>query len=331
MRAIVCRELGAPEQLVLEEAEIEPPRPGEVRIRVRACSINFPDLLLIRGQYQEKPELPFIPGGEVAGVVEDAAAAGPGMPAAGDPVMAITWRGGLAEYVNVPAGQVWPIPEGVSVQAAAGFPGVYGTAYHALKQRAGLRAGEVLLVLGAAGGVGLAAVQIGKALGARVIAAAAGEEKRAFLERSGADQVLDYGTEPLRDTVRQLTEERGADVIFDPVGGDFFDQAVRCVGWNGRILVVGFASGRIPRLPVNLALLKGMSIVGVFFVRFMKEEPDAARRNMRELAGLFADDRLHPHVHRAFPLEETAAAMNCLQDRQALGKVVVAVRAEQNL
>ena len=328
MKAIVCRELGAPEQLVLEETEIEPPRPGEVRVRVQACSINFPDLLLIRGLYQEKPELPFIPGGEVAGVVEDAAP-GPGMPAPGDRVMAISWRGGLAEYVNVPAAQAWPIPAGMSVQAAAGFPGVYGTAYHALKQRAGLRSGEVLLVLGAAGGVGLAAVQIGKAFGACVIAAAAGAEKRAFLERSGADDVIDYGTGQLRDTVRQLTGGRGADVIFDPVGGDFFDQAVRCVGWNGRILVVGFASGRIPQLPVNLALLKGMSVVGVFFGRFMKEEPDEARGNMRALTSLVADGRLHPHVHRVFPLEETAAAMNCLRDRQALGKVVVAVRPDR--
>jgi len=328
VKAIVCRELGPPESLVLDDVQPASLEPGQVRIRVAACGINFPDLLLIRGLYQEKPDLPFVPGGEVAGVVEEVAD-DVTWPVPGERVMAVTYRGGLAESVNAAVAEVYPMPDGMSFETAAAFPGVYGTSLHALRQRAVLRAGETLLVLGAAGGVGLAAVQIGKALGARVIAAAGGAEKTGFLRHTGADEVIDYATEDIRESVRRLTQGKGADVVFDPVGGDLFDEAIRCAGWNGRVLVVGFASGRIPRLPVNLALLKGIAVVGVYYGRFVKEEPGVAAANMRELAELYANARVRPHVHRTFPLAETAAAMQCLETRQVIGKVVVTLQPDQ--
>jgi NADPH2:quinone reductase len=220
------------------------------------------------------------------------------------------------------------MPAGMPLAVAAGFSGVYGTSYHALKQRAALRPGENLLVLGASGGVGLAAVQIGAAMGARVIAAAGSAGKAEFLRAQGAAAVIDYGAADLRDEVRRLTGGRGADVIYDPVGGDLFDQAVRCINWNGRILVVGFASGRIPELPVNLALLKGMSVVGVFYGRFFQQQRDEAVANLGELRAMYDRGELRPHVHATFPLDEVAAAMDCVARRQVMGKVVVTI-AEQ--
>lgn len=322
MQAIVCRKLGPPESLSLETVELPGPGPGQVRIQIAACSINFPDLLIITGKYQERPELPFTPGVEVAGVVEDV---GPGVTAfePGQKVMAATYQGGLAEYVNANLREVYEIPAGMPMTDAAGFHGVYGTSYHALKQRARLRSGETLLVLGAAGGVGLAAVQIGAAMGARVIAAARGKHKIRFLRENGADECIDYGSDDLKEAVKGLTDGRGADVIYDPVGGDLFDQAARCINWNGRLLVVGFASGRIPHLPANLALLKGSSIVGVFYGRFNQEQPEDSATNMKELFGLYSEGKLQPQVYRTFPLEQTADAMNCLKNREVMGKVIV--------
>ncbi len=324
MKAVVCSELGPPESLKVEEIETPTPGSGQVRIRVAACGINFPDLLIISGKYQEKPELPFIPGGEVAGIVEET---GPGVSGiqTGQAVMAATFFGGLAQYVNADFRAVHEMPAGMSMEVAAGFPGVYGTSYHALKQRAELRAGETLLVLGAAGGVGLAAVQIGAAMGARVIAAAGDETKVHFLRNHGADEVIDYSKDNLKDAVNDLTGGKGADVIYDPVGGDLFDQATRCINWRGRLLVVGFASGRIPQYPVNLALLKGASIVGVFFGRFNKQQPADAAANMAELMALYSSGDLHPHVYKTFPLEQTADAMNCLKNREVIGKVIVSI------
>jgi NADPH2:quinone reductase len=324
MKAIVCRELGTPEALRVEEVGIPEPEPGQVRIRVRACSINFPDILMVAGKYQEKPELPFIPGGEVAGTVEST---GPevGDLEPGTRVMAVSYKGGLAEYINADRSGVFETPAGMPLNVAAGFPGVYGTSYHALKQRATLREGETLLVLGASGGVGLAAVQIGAAMGARVIAAASNRHKVDFLRAQGADEVIDYGADSLRDAVKALTGGLGADVIYDPVGGDLFDQATRCVNWNGRILVVGFASGRIPELPVNLALLKGMSVVGVFYGRFFQQQHAEAVENMRELCALYEQGKLRPHVHKTFALADSAAAMACLVGREAIGKVIVEI------
>ena len=324
MKAVVCELLGTPDDLVLRDVEPEPLEAQQVRIRVAACSINFPDILMIAGQYQERPDLPFIPGGEVAGTIEETGSAVSRF-SAGDDVMAITYRGGLAELTNANQSLVAPVPGGMSTAVAAGFTGVYGTSYHALKQRACLQTGETILVLGAAGGVGLAAVQIGAAMGARVIAAVSRSEKADIAIESGADRVIDYSTNDLRDEVKRMTNGRGADVIYDPVGGDLFSTATRCIAWNGRILVVGFASGEIPNFPVNLALLKGSSIVGVFYGRFAREQPDDAAANRRELLQLYSAGKLVPHVSRTFPLENAAQAMNALKNRTATGKVVVIV------
>ena len=308
MKAVLCEELGPPECLKLRDIDIDAPAAGEVQITIEACGINFPDLLIIEGKYQERPPLPFIPCGEVAGTV---AAVGESVShvAVGDPVMAVTYKGGLAERINVSADAIIPRHAFMPAQAAAGFPGVYGTSYYALKQRARLQPGETLLVLGAAGGVGLAAVQLGLAMGARVIAAAGGEDKARALRELGATDVIDYRACDLKDRVKELTDGLGADVVYDPVGGDQFDQVVRCTRWNGRILVVGFASGRIANLPVNLTLLKGISVVGVFYGRFEQEEPAAAKQNMIELMQLYEDGAISPHIHRVYPLEQYADAL----------------------
>ena len=322
MKAIVCTQLGSPEALQLQDVELPPPGPREVRIRTHACGINFPDLLLVKGEYQDRPPLPFIPGGEVAGTVTDVGAEVTGF-RPGDQVMAVTMLGGLAEAVNARVENVMPLPAGLSMQAAAGFTAVYGTSYHALKQRANLKAGETLLVLGAAGGVGLAAVQIGLAMGARVIAAAGSDAKLDFLKAQGAHEAINYRSQDLRESVKAMTGGKGADVIYDPLGGDLFDQTPRCIAWNGRILVVGFAAGRIPQLPVNLLLLKGASAVGVYYGRFLKEEPAEAARNHHELVALVGQGRLNPHVHQVFPLARAAEALNVVKNREVIGKVIV--------
>ncbi|WP_317931980.1 NADPH:quinone oxidoreductase family protein [Halioxenophilus sp. WMMB6] len=324
MKAVICQELGPPEALALGEFPITAPGPDEIQVRVAACGVNFPDLLVIEGTYQERPPLPFVPCGEVAGRVHQVGSQVSTFKP-GDPVIAIPHIGGLAEFVNVPAGQVYPRPETMPETTAAGFIGVYGTAYHALKQRAQLQPGETLLVLGAGGGVGHAAVQLGAAMGARVIAAASSDAKLDQLPKQGADTVINYSKQNLRDAVKELTGGRGADVIFDPVGGDLFDQATRCINWNGRLLVIGFAAGRIPQLPINLLLLKGASAVGVFYGRFEKEEPAAARQNIAELCELYARERINPHIHGVYPLEQYAQALNTLKQRQALGKVIIKV------
>ena len=324
MKAVLCREHGPPESLTVGTTEVPSLGPKEVRIRVGACAINFPDMLIVAGRHQMSPPLPFIPGGEVAGTVAAVGSDVSGLDC-GDRVIAITYLGGLAEFVNAPGSAVHPWPENMPLEVAAGFAGAYATACHALKQRAELRAGQTLLVLGAAGGIGLAAVQLGKAMGARVIAGAGSEEKAEFLRAGAADAVINYTAADLREEVRAIAGRRGVDAVCDPVGGDLFDQAVRCMAWGGRLVVVGFASGRIPDFAVNLALLKGTSVVGVNYARFVEEQPDKAANNFRELFDLYADNRLDPHVARAFPLTETARAMNCLKNRNAIGKVIVRV------
>jgi len=324
MRAVVCEHLGSPETLCLRDFDIGPPGPDEVRLRIEACGINFPDLLIIAGKYQDQPELPFIPCGEVAGTVESVGANVEEFKA-GDAVMAITYTGGLAECVNVNSARVHRRPAGMSAITAAAFPGVFGTSYHALKQRAKLRAGETLLVLGAAGGVGHAAVQLGGSMGARVIAAVSSDEKKDYLLSHGAGEVINYQSCELRESVKALTGGRGADVIYDPVGGDLFNQAMRCINWNGRLLVVGFASGQIPSLSVNLALLKGVSIVGVFYGRFEKEQASEATQNMAELGRLFEAGRIAPSIHQVYPLEQFADALNALTSRSVIGKVIVTI------
>ena len=324
MKAVICERHGPPESLRLIDLDIAPPGPGEVQVRIEACGINFPDLLIIAGKYQEQPPLPFVPCGEVAGRI---ATVGAGVDTfeVGDPVMAVTYTGGLAELVNAPVGQVYHRPADMPARVAAGFPGVFGTSFHALKQRAALQPGETLLVLGAAGGVGHAAVQLGAAMGARVIAAAGSDAKLKPLRALGADETVNYRTMDLRESVKALTGGRGADVVYDPVGGELSDQAVRCINWNGRLLVVGFASGTIPRIPANLLLLKGISVTGVFFSRFEQEQPELARENMAELTGLYQAGRIAPQVDRSYPLAQCADALRALNERDIIGKVVVEI------
>ena len=324
MKAVLCTEFGSVDDLSISDIEARSFKDDEVRIRVRACGINFPDMLIVAGQHQMKPPLPFVPGGEVAGTVS---AVGPGITdlAPGDSVVAVTYLGGLAECVNAPRSAVHPWPPGMPVEQAAAFTGVYATAYHALRQRAGLQAGETLLVLGAAGGVGLAAVQLGAALGARVIAAAGSAAKTAAALAQGADAAIDYAREDLRERVRFLTGGRGADVVCDPVGGDLFDRAMRCIAFNGRMLVIGFAGGRIPNVAANVALLKGISIVGVNYGRFAEEQSDQAIRNIDELGDMYARGLLRPHISKVFPMQEAAAALKSLKRREAIGKVVVRI------
>jgi len=322
MKALVCHAPGPLEALQLEDMDLPPPGPREVRVKVAACGINFPDVLMVQGKYQEQQKLPFIPGGEVSGTVVEAGREVMEFQA-GDRVMAVTFTGGLAEFMNIRLEGLQPLPASMSLQTAAAFPGVYGTSYHALRQRAHLRPGENLLVLGATGGVGLAAVQIGKAMGANVIAAAGSDAKVEFLKQAGVEHVINYRSQDLRETVKALTNGKGADVIYDPVGGDLFDQSMRCIAWNGRILVVGFASGRIPELPVNRLLLKGASAIGVFWSRFLLEQDDEAGQNRRELAALFEQGQLQPHIHQVFPLEKAVDALRALTSREVIGKVIV--------
>ncbi|MCP1619202.1 NADPH2:quinone reductase [Pseudomonas sp. SLBN-26] len=325
MKAVLCKAFGPAETLVLEEVASPEPKKNEVLIDVHAAGVNFPDTLIIEGKYQFKPPFPFSPGGEAAGTV---AAVGEKIThlKPGDRVMALTGWGSFAEQVAVPGYNVMPIPKGIDFNSAAAFGMTYGTSMHALKQRANLQPGETLLVLGASGGVGLAAVEIGKAMGARVIAAASSDEKLEVAKAAGADLLINYSTSSLKEKVKELTGGQGADVIYDPVGGDLFDEAIRSIAWNGRLLVVGFASGRIPELPVNLTLLKGAAVVGVFWGSFAQRQPQDNLANFQQLFAWHAEGKLKPLVSQTFPLERAAEAINALGQRKAVGKVVVTVR-----
>ncbi len=322
MKAVMCTELGGPEKLVVSELPSPRAGAGEVVISVHAAGVNFPELLLIAGKYQARPELPFVPGMEVAGIISET---GPGVKhlEPGQRVAAHNPFGGYAEEVVVPAHTVIPLTEDASFEDAAGMIVTYGTAHHALGARAALKAGENLLVLGAAGGVGIAAVQVGKAMGARVIAAASSAEKLALARENGADEVIDYSSENLKERVRALTGGDGADVIYDPVGGDIFDSAVRAVAWDGRYLVIGFASGRIPKLAANLPLLKSWRLVGVFWGAFAVREPEANATNFREIMAWYAEGRIKPHVGATYPLEHAAEALAAMRDRKAMGKIIL--------
>lgn len=324
MKAMLCRQYGPPESLVLEEVAEPALQDGCVRIAVCACGINFPDTLIIEGKYQRKPDFPFSPGAELSGTITEVAA-GITHLKPGDRVLAMVVYGGLAEEVVVPATAVVVIPKQMDFIVAAGFMLTYGTSYYALKQRARIQPGETLLVLGAAGGVGLAAIELGKAMGARVIAAASTDEKLQVAKEHGADELINYSHQSLRESVKEITGG-GVDVVFDPVGGSLFDEVARLMNWNGRLLVIGFASGVIPQLPVNLPLLKGYQLVGVFWGTFTRREPDANAENIGELLQLFVDGKIQPLVSAVFPLERSADAMNILIHRQAKGKVVVRVR-----
>ncbi|WP_031356437.1 NADPH:quinone oxidoreductase family protein [Caballeronia sordidicola] len=322
MRAIRCNQYGPPESLVLETLPDLQPGPGQVVIDVRAASVNFPDVLVIQNKYQMKPELPFTPGSEFAGVVR---AVGPDVKRlkAGMRVAAYTAQGAFAEQALASEAACMPLPDDIDFASAAAITLAYGTSHHAVVDRGALKAGETMLVLGAAGGVGLAAVEIGKALGARVIAAASSPEKLALCVKHGADATIDYTSENLRERIKALTDGNGPDVIYDPVGGEYAEPAFRSIGWRGRYLVVGFANGEIPKLPLNLALLKGASIVGVFWGQHIQREPGLASAALQQIFGWIKEGRVRPHVTKRYALEETAAALNEMASRRVSGKIVI--------
>ncbi|MCU4179628.1 NADPH:quinone oxidoreductase family protein [Bosea sp. BH3] len=322
MRAVMCKAFGPLEDLVIEDRPTREPGPGEVRVLIEAAGVNFPDTLMVEGKYQVKPPLPFTPGTEIGGVVQ---AVGEGVThlAVGVPVTGMVGVGAFAEEAVVRAGRLMQRPAAMDAITAAGFSMTYGTSMHALRQRAQLRPGETLLVLGASGGVGLAAVEIGKAMGATVIAAASSAEKLDVARKAGADHVIDYTSESLKDRVKELTGGKGVDVVYDPVGGDRLEEAVRATAWEGRILVVGFASGTIPRIPANLLLLKGCSLVGVFFGTFASVDPAANEDNFRQLFVWFEEGRLKPLISRTLDLADTVEALRLLTGRSAIGKIVL--------
>ena len=322
VKAIVCTKLGGLDTLELQDIAIPEPGPGEIRLRTRAAGINFPDSLQIAGTYQHKATPPFVPGMEVAGDVE---ACGPGVTAfkPGDRVFAITRTGGYAEAVVVKAASATRMPARMSYVQGAGFPVTYGTSHLALKYRAGLKPGETLLVLGAGGGVGVTAVETGKLLGARVIAAARGADKLAIAKAHGADDLIDYAAEDMRERVKALTEGRGADVIYDPVGGDAFDTALRCIAWEGRILVIGFASGRIAQAPTNIVLVKNIAVLGFAWTTYRTHKPAVFEDSYRELLDWFSAGKLQSHVSFTFPLADARAALATLLERKSTGKIVL--------
>lgn len=322
MRALRVHELSEDiSALRMDEFELPGPSKGQVKLKLKACSINFPDILMVQGKYQFKPELPFSPGMEGAGIVLEV---GEGVDhlKAGDEVVAGLRIGGFAEEAIAEASACRPIPKGMDFVKAAAYPAAYLTAYVALVIRGNLKAGETLLVHGASGGVGMAAVDVGKLLGATVIATGASDEKLAVVKARGADHVLNV-TEGFKDKVKELTDGRGADVIYDPVGGDVFDESVRCIAWNGRLLVIGFTSGRIPSVPVNMPLIKGFSVVGVRAGEYGRRDPEAGKKNIETIDKWAAEGRIDPYVCATFPLEKAVDAMRMLQERKAVGKVVV--------
>lgn len=327
MKAILCKAYGPPENLVLEDVDDPVAGENEAVVEVYAASLNFPDGLQIQGKYQFQPPMPFSPGSEVGGIIKSVGAGLENFKP-GDRVMATPGIGGLAQQVLVKADGLRKIPDSMDFKTAAGFAMVYTTSYYALKQRAQLRPGETLLVLGASGGVGLAAVELGKLMGAKVIAAASSDEKLEFVNRLQPDALLNYGDGDLKEKVKALTDDKGADVIYDPVGGDLFDQSCRCINWNGRLLVIGFASGRIPQYKANLALLKGSSMVGVFLGRFRKEEPEEYERNFAELLNLYNEGKLSPIVTESFLMHDYVEAFKVFSERRVMGKVTLEIKAE---
>lgn len=323
-KAMVCKAWGGPESLVLEDLPLPALGPKDVRIRVHAAGLNFPDTLMIAGKYQFKPAFPFAPGMECGGEIAEVGEKVSDLKV-GDRVMATTGNGAFGTLVNCPASNVFKIPASMPYEIAAGFPITYGTTWHALVDRGRIKKGEVLLVHGAAGGVGLNAVELGRELGATVIGTVGSDEKAAIVKEYGAAHVINYSKESIKDRVKELTGGNGADVIYDAVGGDAFDQSLRCINWDGRLLVIGFASGRIPEAPANLALIKGCSIVGVFWGAFAAREPEKNRANFAALLALYEQGRLKPHVSASYPLDQVPQAMQALLSRKTTGKVVIKV------
>ena len=324
MKAVLSKQFGPPESLVVVELPSPTAGAGEVVVSVKAASLNFPDVLIIQNKYQFKPPLPFSPGSEMSGVVKEVGEGVRGFKP-GDRVIAFTTYGAFAEEVKVEAARLVPVPEGMDFNSAAAFLLTYGTSDHALRDRGALKAGETLLVLGAAGGVGLAAIEIGKAMGARVIACASSADKLEVCRRHGADAGINYASEDMRERIKELTAGKGVDVVYDPVGGPYTEPALRSIAWRGRLLVVGFAAGDIPKLPLNLPLLKGSSIVGVFWGDFTRREPQQLAGSIGQLGKWFREGKLKPHVSQTFPLARAADALKLMAARKVTGKVVLTV------
>jgi NADPH:quinone reductase len=324
MRAILCTQYGLPQKLQLTDTPTPTPSTDEVLIAVKACGVNFPDVLIIQNKYQFKPTLPFSPGGEVSGIIT---AVGDTVTHVnlGDHVVALCGWGGFAEQVVVKSNRVFKVPDQMEFVPAACTLYTYGTSYHALKDRAELKAGETLLVLGAAGGVGLAAVELGKLMGATVIAAASTHDKLEVCKEKGADHVINYTTEDLRARIKEITHDKGVDVIYDPIGGSLSEPALRSIAWRGRYLVVGFASGTIPSFPANLPLLKGAAIVGVFWGSFAEREPKQSMQNFMQLLTWMKEGKINQHIHRIYSLQEAPQALQDLLDRKVRGKAVVKI------
>jgi NADPH2:quinone reductase len=322
MRALLCTKFGPPDLLEVHDLPSPVAGPGEVVITVKAASVNFPDFLIIQNKYQFKPEPPFSPGSELTGVVKEV---GPGVTdlAPGDHVLAFTTYGAFREEVKTERGRIIPLPPGMDFDTGAAFLLTYGTMDHGLRDRGALQAGETVLVLGASGGIGIASIEIAKALGARVIACASDPGKLDACRQHGADETIDYSSENLRERIKALTKDRGVDVVVDPVGGPYTELALRSCAWRGRLLVVGFAAGEIPKIPLNLTLLKGCSIVGVFWGDFLRREPEAFAASVSQLGKWYAAGKLKPHITATYPLDRAAEAIALMGARKVIGKVVV--------
>ena len=322
MRALVCEAFGPVENLNIRDWQLPALKPHEVRLEVHAAGVNFPDGLMVQGKYQVKPDLPFVAGGECAGIIREVGDAVKGYKA-GDRVIAMPGLAAFAEQVNVDHKLLMPMPAELDFQQAAGFCITYATSYYAFKQRAQLQAGETLVVLGAAGGVGVTAIQLGKLMGARVIACASTDEKLAFCRDLGADETINYTKENLKDRIRELTDGKGADVIYDPVGGDFTEQAYRSIAWGGRYLVIGFAAGDIPKMPLNLPLLKAGDILGIYWGGWAARDPKGNMQNFSELLGFVQQGKLQPLTTEVYGLEDFVQAFTVIGERRARGKVVL--------
>ena len=322
MKAVLCKQWGSPESLVVENIPSPKADKAHVIVKVKACGVNFPDTLIIQGKYQYKPELPFSPGAEISGVIKELGQGVSGVKV-GDRVFAFVRCGGFSEEVSVPIDKIIHIPKGMDFETASAFVMTYGTSCYALKYRAQLKPGETLLVLGAAGGIGIAAIEIGKIMGARVIASASSNDKLAVCKEYGADELVNYSTQNFRSIVNEITNGQGVDVVCDPVGGNLSEQALRSTGWNGRFMVIGFASGEIPRIPLNIPLLKGNSIVGVFWSDFIRREKETYSNVLQDLTTWYLQGKLKPLISKVYPLEQVTLALNDIINRRVKGKIVL--------